>query len=119
MKSFFNLLKAVAMLAVALVLILIEAVFWVLAGIRLLFTVISGLWHARRALGRGEAVCPRGHVFLLAGQVYECSACGYTYEATGSLLLCPNPECNAPVASFVNCPTCGLSVRNPFRWGKP
>ena len=119
MKSIFNIAKVIVTLAANVVITAVEIVFWVFAGVRFVIRMVAALWGARGAIRNGVVTCPRGHTFPLLGQVYECTACGYTYEHDGSLLHCPHPECNAPIAPYVNCPTCGLSVRNPFRWGTP
>lgn len=71
---------------------------------------------ARQLLGPGGIVCPNGHCFPVEGEVYECLACGWVY--TGSIFNCTNPECGA-TTQYVNCPECGLSVRNPYRLGRP
>ena len=71
---------------------------------------------SRRAMRGGYLHCPRGHVVELEGGVYECSRCGFRYS--GSVLLCGNPECGA-TTSYVDCPDCHLSVRNPYRVGRP
>lgn len=72
---------------------------------------------SRRSLKAGVLHCPRGHAIETEGGVYQCSRCSFTYS--GSLLLCRNPECTAPVTPYVDCPDCGISVRNPYRWGRP
>jgi len=69
---------------------------------------------ARWALRGGALHCPDGHELPLEGE-FECAACGYRYR--GSALLCGNVECRA-ITPYLNC-ACGLSVRNPYRWGRP
>lgn len=115
MKQIFQLVKTVAALIANILITAVEAIFWVLAGVRFVAKLIAGLWVARSAIADGTVTCPRGHTFSLVGQVYECTACGYTYEHDGSLIRCPSVECRAPIAPYVNCPVCGLSVPNPFR----
>jgi len=104
-------------IALKLVLVGIEAIFWIIHSVLWIVGIGKDVAKASHSLEDGILHCPRGHEVQLEGQVYECSACGYVYE--GSFLRCPNPECQAPVTSFVNCPTCGLSVRNPYRYGAP
>ena len=72
---------------------------------------------ARRSLRGGVLHCERGHAIETEGGVYQCGRCSFTYR--GSLLVCGNPECPSPVTQYVDCPDCGLSVRNPYRWGRP
>jgi|GEM_PF-3242817 len=79
------------------------------------FFVTTDVARARRSLEHGYLICPRGHRFPVSGEVYQCERCGFVYE--GSALRCANPECGA-TTPFVNC-HCGLSVRNPYRWGRP
>lgn len=71
---------------------------------------------SRRSLRGGVLHCPRGHAVETEGGVYQCSRCGFAYR--GSILYCGNPECPAPITQFLDCPDCGLSVRNPYRWGR-
>lgn len=69
-----------------------------------------------RHLVRGQLLrCPRGHLTPLHG-VFECTKCGYVYD--GTVLKCANPECHATTA-HVACSVCGLSIRSPYRWGRP
>lgn len=72
---------------------------------------------SRRSLRHGTLHCPRGHAIETEGGVYQCGRCSFTYR--GSILLCANPECPSPVTQFLDCPDCGLSVRTPYRWGRP
>lgn len=72
---------------------------------------------SRRSLAGGMLRCPRGHEIETEGGVYQCTRCSFTYR--GSMLLCCNPECPSPVTAYLDCPDCGLSVRNPYRWGRP
>jgi len=73
---------------------------------------------ARHSLREGALTCPRGHSLVTEGAdvVFSCAKCGFVYE-DGSAWICSNPECQA-VTPYINC-ACGLSVRNPFRWGRP
>ncbi len=87
------------------------------------FTTRSGLVlyaaaRARRIFPGGMLTCPRGHAVVTDGAdvVFSCSQCGFVYEG-GSAWICSNPECQA-VTPYINC-ACGLSIRNPFRWGRP
>jgi hypothetical protein len=112
-------MKLVDQLARALVSVSLgagEAVFWVCHGVRR-STAIAGDVAASLATHRGGILrCPRGHAVPIDGEVYQCQACGFTY-AGGSVFLCANPECPSPLTPYTNCPTCGLSVRNPWRYG--
>ena len=71
-------------------------------------------WHLRG----GVLHCPAGHLVPTEGGTYECAACNYVYNGKGSIWICGNVECRA-VTPFINCPDCGLSCRNPYRWGRP
>lgn len=102
----------------------VEGVLWIGHGLRQLVLIgwdaTRGLWGFRGSMLR----CPDGHAFPISGHDlaydFECSACGWRWSAKfGTELRCTNVECAAPNAPFVACPTCGLSVRNPFRWGRP
>lgn len=74
---------------------------------------------SRRALGGGTFRCPVGHEVPTEGDAYECSACGYVYGGkTASIWECGNVECKA-ITPYISCTTCGLSCRNPYRWGRP
>ncbi len=118
MKNVFSFIKVIVTLAIKLVLLLFEAVFWVIHAGLCFFGIGRDMVKAGRSMQGGVLHCPRGHAVPLgAGQVYECGACGFVYE--GSFLICPNPECQAPITPYVNCPVCGLSIRSPFRWGSP
>lgn len=94
---------------------ILEAVLWV--GFVFWGLVVRGLdvRAARRSLSRGKLHCPKGHVVPLENGTYECGECGFVYQ--GSILRCGNPECRA-TTPYVNCPECGLSVRNPNRYGR-
>lgn len=72
------------------------------------------LYRACRTMTTDALVCPKGHTIPTTG-VFECRACGFVYQ--GSAFQCQNPECRA-TTSYLNCPECHLSVRNPFRWGR-
>lgn len=97
----------------------LEAVLWACWSLLQLATwLVHALQGRQRVLPDTEGlalVCPQGHEVPTEGGLYQCSRCFYTYE--GSMLVCENPECRASTA-FIDCPTCGLSVRNPYRWGK-
>lgn len=112
-----NLVIKFLRLLFSVVLVVIEGGFWIIHGLLWAIGIGKDVVKSRRSMDDGVLHCPRGHEVPLEGQVYECSACGYVYE--GSFLRCPNPECQAQITSYINCPTCGLSVRNPYRFGKP
>ena len=79
---------------------------------------ISDFVRARRALRGGVLHCPVGHEVATEGDTYECASCGYRYGGQhASIWECGNVECQA-ITPFVSCPTCGLSCRNPYRWGR-
>lgn len=101
----------------SVVLVSIEGVFWIIHGLGWAIGIGKDVVKSRRSMEDGVLRCPRGHEIPLDNLICECTNCGYVYE--GSLLQCPNPECQAQITSYVNCPTCGLSVRNPYRFGKP
>ncbi len=96
---------------------LAEAMFWVvhllIGGARIGVDAVL----ARRRTRGGMLTCPRGHQFPITadGIEIEC-ACGW--RSKGNVLKCANPECTEPNAPFVSC-WCGLSVRNPYRLGRP
>ncbi|MFA5061675.1 MAG: hypothetical protein WC526_00835 [Patescibacteria group bacterium] len=105
-----------------LALLLLESAFWLFHAVRWLVTIADDFFKAKRLMPAGELHCPRGHLVLPARekQVAKCEACGWTFEASGfDILVCKNPECVSPQTSYINCPTCGLSVRNPYRLGRP
>lgn len=97
-------------------LIAMEAVFWIMSLTWGLFVKVADATGAAAAVKDGVLRCPRGHAIPLSAGTYECAACKFTYE--GSILKCGNPECGASTP-YINCPECGLSVRNPYRWGRP
>lgn len=74
------------------------------------FDFLRGRWVMRGSVLR----CPEGHEVPIEG-VYTCTACSYTWR--GSVWRCGNVECRAHTP-FVDCPDCGLSCRNPYRWGR-
>ena len=80
--------------------------------------VLYDLGKARRRLSGGTLTCPRGHAIVTEGAdvAFCCTKCGFVY-AGGSAWICGNPECQA-ITPYINC-ECGLSVRNPYRWGRP
>lgn len=105
------------------VVLVVEVTCWAAYAARQVATfgldAVRGLWSYRG----GMLHCPQGHAFALSGPDlaydFECS-CGWRWSGKlGSELYCPNPECDQPVAPYVSCPTCSLSCRNPFRWGRP
>lgn len=72
---------------------------------------------ARRALRGGTLHCPIGHEVPTEQETYECASCGFVYGGKrASIWICGNPECGA-ITPYVSCPTCGVSCRNPYRWG--
>ena len=93
----------------------VELVFWVLHLFGRAFFVVVDIFRAGKSMRGGELRCPNGHLIPMEAKA-ECEACHFIYE--GSLLACPNPECQAPNTAFLNCPECRVSVRNPFRWGR-
>lgn len=111
MRMIWKLLKLVWSVLV----LLVEAVFWL---VKITASLVGISWDGVKGIAkllRGTLRCPRGHEIQTEGQTYECTACSYTY--TGSIFRCANPECSA-TTPYVNCPTCGLSVRSPYRWGR-
>ncbi|MEQ8272350.1 MAG: hypothetical protein RKU31_01725 [Deltaproteobacteria bacterium] len=97
---------------------LAEAMFWavhlLIGGVRI---GVDAVLIRRRASG-GVLTCPRGHHFSVSDDdniEIECS-CGW--RSKGNALKCANPECTERSAPFVSC-WCGLSVRNPYRLGRP
>lgn len=80
--------------------------------------VLIDLRRSRKALRGGVLHCPTGHEVPTEGDTYECSGCGYVYGGShASIWECGNPECRA-ITPYISCPTCGLSIRNPYRWGR-
>lgn len=107
-RGLFNLLVA-----------LFEGVLWIGFFLCQLLVKTSDLVRGLRSFKDGVLICPRGHEVPTEGGTYACQSCGYAYGGDGiSIWQCPNPECRA-VTPYVYCPTCGLSVRNPYRWGRP
>ena len=92
-----------------------EGIFWAGHGARSLAGLGVHALKAASVASTGVVHCPDGHEIEVGKSrtVHACDSCGFRYR--GSPLLCPNPECEAPVASHVNCPTCALSVPSPFR----
>lgn len=104
-------------LAWATLVLAVELLFWMLAASREL--ALHGL-DARTSLRRlsGRAVrCPKGHLTPTEGDIYRCAGCGFVYEG-GSIWQCMNPECGARTP-YITCTTCGLSIRSPYRLGRP
>ena len=96
---------------------IVEAIIWRCYVLITLGVTLADYFAARRALTPdGKLKCPQGHVFEIEYIRCRCDACRFEYF--GSPLRCENPECKAPSAPFVNCTECGLSVRNPHRWGR-
>lgn len=95
---------------------IMEGFFWVLQIIFWVIRIIIHRRHAKNATQDGELRCPRGHLIPTHG-TWECTSCSFVY--VGSPWLCPNPECPQPFCSHVQCPEpgCGLSQRNPHRYG--
>lgn len=92
----------------------IELLWWLVYLLRQARDHIIDALRAWRRTRGGELRCDCGSVVETEG-VFECGACGYTYE--GTVWQCGNPECGA-TTSYTEC-RCGLSVRSPYRWGRP
>jgi hypothetical protein len=95
------------------------AVCWGLFSLMKASAVVSDFARAHPWHLRPEVLCPLGHTIPtnteMSGAFYECQSCHWV--AQGSYWgPCGNPEC-CSTAAFIGCPTCGLSVRNPYRWG--
>ena len=103
-------------LAWGILVFFIEVILWTLSLLRAFVFKLFDYSKARRSFSKGELTCPQGHTIPTEDEIYECTECGFTY--TGSIWFCPNPECQA-TTPYVNCPECRLSVRNPYRWGRP
>lgn len=107
-------------------------VFWLVveaveSALRLAVAVPRTAWAAlgftsdfvksRRALRGGALHCPASHEVPTERETYECETCGFVYGGSkASIWICGNRECGA-ITPYVSCPTCGLSCRNPYRWG--
>lgn len=79
--------------------------------------LLGSFAESRKRLRGGVLRCPVGHEVETEGQTYRCDACGFVYGGgDASIWLCGNPACGA-VTPWVDCPTCGLSCRNPYRLG--
>ena len=100
---------------VKLILAIFESCFWLMHFTFVIGQKIVDANLARQTIQNGVLHCPEGHPVPTEGEVYECSACGYTY--IGSIWICGNAECRA-VTTYTNCPMCGISIRNPYRWGR-
>lgn len=101
---------------------LIIAVFWI---VRIVARTLFVAWDYGQARGQrtrdGTIRCPRGHAVPEdhANYFVECLACGFVYDnQEHSIWRCPAPGCGA-VTPFARCPTCGLSVESPHRFGPP
>ena len=103
-------------LIVTVVLLALEGIFWLVVTAASIAVKAGDAIGAAASVKEGTLCCPRGHAIPLCNGTYECAACKFTYE--GSILKCGNPECGA-TTPYINCPECGLSVRNPYRWGRP
>lgn len=103
-----------ALMAVALY--FIEGLFWLGYCLRRLVQLAGDMLKARQSLIGGVLHCPKGHPIETDAGTYQCVTCGFISHTMGSLWLCQNPECQA-TTDFVGCPTCGLSVRSPYRYG--
>ncbi len=114
MKTTWNALKVLFSIATWIVTFLC----WLLFGTWTLATLISDWRAARRTRADGHLRCLAGHIIEPSG-VFECSGCGWVFRSDNYGLNCPNPECPKPQSNIVNCTTCGLSVRNPGRIGRP
>ncbi len=114
-KATFKLGRFLLGLAWRLATFTVEAALWLFLGVKSLFGFGRQLSRSARAAATGVVYCPDGHAIPIGtgDVVHSCSSCGFRYR--GSPLVCPNPECEAPVAAYVDCPTCGLSVSSPFR----
>lgn len=114
-KFILRLALSIARLLYRCLVFAVEAFFWCLHGLSSLFGFGKQAVRSARALATGVVRCPDGHeIPITAGDtVHACTSCGFRYR--GSPLLCPSSECEAPVASYVSCPTCSLSVSSPFR----
>lgn len=99
-----------------LIITILEGCFWLMYMFYVIFIKIFDANQARNSIQNGILHCPEGHPIPTEGEVYECVTCNFTY--IGSIWICANPECKA-VTIYVNCPVCGISVRNPYRWGRP
>lgn len=100
--------------ATALVLLAIEAVFWLGHGLGRMFRLTGDVIKSRRSLSDGQLRCPDGHLIETEGEgIYRCERCGFSYR--GSRFICGNPECRA-TTPYITC-DCGLSIRSPYRWG--
>lgn len=95
----------------------VEAGFWVGHGAVRVADIAVDAVRARRAMRGGVLHCPRGHAIEVEDATWECSACRWVWR--GDPWTCRNPECESPDTVYVNCPTCGLSQRSPYRWGSP
>lgn len=106
-------MKPVSILRTAFrsVLLLVEVVVGAVIVFVRTFGVVRGMaLNARHVFG---ITCPAGHAFASEG-TWTCQSCKYTYE--GSVWLCA--FCRASTAHHP-CPTCGLSIASPFRFGGP
>ena len=99
-----------------LIVLPIELLFWCMYFLKQIFFKVFDLGKAVHSVKDGVLRCPRGHEVPTSGGVYECTECGWVSESP--MYACANPECQA-TTPYINCPTCGLSVRTPLRIGRP
>ncbi len=97
---------------VSLALWAVEAVFWVLSFLWRSIWFLADMVRANRAMKGGTLHCQNDHPVPTEGGLYECE-CGYVYE--GSIFKCPFCSSSTP---WVKCPTCGISVKSPYIFGK-
>lgn len=106
--------RAVGKTAIEVPIVAAEAGYWTIYGLGKGAVISKDFIKARCQTKQGKLRCPRGHAVPTEGEVYLCQVCGFVY--TGSVWRCANPECRA-ITPFCNCPECGLSIRNPYRYG--
>lgn len=116
MRSMLKLIFRVFKLGIKAILFVLEIFIWFLYLWWQLFFQVKDAGKAIGSVKDRMLSCPLGHMVPLSGGIYECQACGFVYQ--GSILQCENPECQA-ITPYINCPECHLSVRNPYRWGRP
>jgi rubredoxin len=112
---------AILDLLIALALWCVEGCFWLLRFLIGAYMFGRDIMHSRQVV-RGNLIrCPSGHTFAIEGEelTFQCQTCGFVYSGRdASQLCCPNPDCPSPVTGHIECPVCGLSVANPYRWGR-
>jgi len=115
-----RLLIATFELTAYLLLAICESVFWLFTTVIGGAVMVSDFVKSRRAIVNGALKCPRGHNIDVHGEdvTYTCGACGFTFAAgQNGPWICKNVECRA-ATPYINC-HCGLSVRAPYRVGRP